>query len=143
MYLESTHLHWLFKETVRRLETLQSRVREGTQLQEAAEFARYIYWSKIPELLSSCPQPEPFRIDGHLVREMAQKLLSDVQEQWRTNPRGYKPDSSAFEQILAKLEAIEAKVTECDKCHASVLQVSQFDKDMKPLHIVPKGGEAA
>jgi hypothetical protein len=106
--MDCTDLHWMYKETLRRLDTLHARVREGKSLQEAAEFARYIYWSKIPKILKRYPQPEPLKIDGHLIEKRAQELLGDVQDQWQRNPKDFQLLDSAFEQILKKLTALEA-----------------------------------
>jgi len=51
VYPDKTQFHWLYKETVNRLDVLARRVSEGKCLDEALEFATYLEWSGLVKLM--------------------------------------------------------------------------------------------
>lgn len=109
MSLDRVQLHVLYRDTKSRLNSFSAAVREGRHLDEAASFARFVIWSIAPLLIAN-PQPEPLPCDGNLLRSVAQSLLAEVQERWRTNDEQPKLELSELEAINRKLDLLAGHV---------------------------------
>jgi hypothetical protein len=106
---DAVKLHILYRDTIARLDVLSKGVRECRNLDEAADFARYVLNSVAP-LLKLCPIPDPFPCDGHLVNSLAQTLLSDVQDRWRLHDMEPRLDLSELTAIHRKLDLLAGHV---------------------------------
>lgn len=82
-------IHWMWKETKNRLETLKERADEGRDINSAVEFARYILWSGLIKIFEECPGSGPLRVDAALIRKQATELEQVCTEHYRT--RGSEP----------------------------------------------------
>lgn len=107
---EPVNLHWIWRETVTRLNVLQGRAREGKNVQEASEFARWLRFSGLIKLFESNPQPEPKQVDAKVVEKLIDGILSDCADQWRSRNGDVKYSESDIAEISRKLDIIAAQV---------------------------------
>lgn len=105
MQPDTVKAHVLYRDTKWRIERLQLAVKEGRQLQESADFARFVINSIAP-LLVTMPQGEPLPCDGNLLRGFAESLLSNVQDHWRAGGITPSVELSAVEGLGRKLDLI-------------------------------------
>lgn len=147
MQADRVKFHVLFRDTITRLDVLSKAVRECRNLDEAADFAKYVLNSVAP-LLKTCPFPEPIPCDGHLVGSLAQTLLSAVQDRWRLHDMQPRLDLSELTAVNRKLDLIAAHVARISPMAQFVMlppipqSVPNVDSPAIP-EASPRSGEAA
>jgi hypothetical protein len=101
---------WLWQEAVNRLESLSFRVREGRDLEAAAEFCRFILFSRVDKLLQPFAGDGGAKVDPAYLMWKAKDLLQQVQDLHSSGKVPEKANSSAMEGILHKLDMIAGHV---------------------------------
>lgn len=110
------HVVWLWRETKRRLETLDKRAREGKQVDEASEFARWLRFSGLRHVFNS--------VDGAPWREidrLAGQVLDDCEAFWKREPQGPWVSLSELEAVNHKLDLIAARLASTESAPKEVL----------------------
>jgi hypothetical protein len=102
--------HWLWKETVNRLDSLQERVNEGKDLTAALEFARYVLWSKVDEILKPHDCDGFLKVDASLMRWKAEELQRAVHECYRTGKSLPEGSLTQLAGISHKLDLIAGRI---------------------------------
>lgn len=103
--------HVMWRETNTRLDTLAGRVREGVDVLAASEFARWLTWSGVLELLESHEAGYPLPCQGAELRKKVTALIADCGEWFKdhehanTKPHPQVPKSE-LESIHEQLRAI-------------------------------------
>ncbi len=114
MEFDKVNLHILWRETANRIAVLQGRVREGVDVDAAAEFARWLRFSGILKLLESAPDDERLPCKGVLLSKQVQALVSDCGEWYANHERAnFKPPAqvprSELEAITEQLAAMRRR----------------------------------
>jgi len=96
-----------------RIETLARRVREGVEVLSASDFARWLQFSGILEMLEAHEQDLPLPVKGRELRVKVQELVWNCGEWFRLHEHGMKQydpriPRCEMERITARLNAIEA-----------------------------------
>jgi hypothetical protein len=107
---EPVNLHWIWSETVRRLEDLLRRAREGKHVQEASEFARWLRMSGLIKLFQFNPAQGHLTVDCKVVEKLIGDILSECEDQWRSRNADAKYAASDIAEISRKLDIIAAQV---------------------------------
>jgi len=111
VYPDKVQLHWLYKETINRLDLLARRVSEGKCLDESLEFANYVEWSGIVRMMEQNAEPEPLKIDGAFLRWKCDELKHAVRQRYQSKDGKYKIEKSELEAISHKLDLIAGYVS--------------------------------
>jgi len=117
MQPDTANLHWLYRETMNRLDLHARRVAEGRDLQAAKEFASYVTFSGLVKLFKAFPQPEPLKVDGYLLEHAAKELTYLVTERYRTNNTQAQIGMTELEKINHKLELIAGHMARAIPAH--------------------------
>ena len=112
MELESHRLHLIWKEASVRLETLGGRVREGVEVLAASDFARWLNFSGIIQLLQDNPSGGVCKVDGQGIQKQVDDLLWECGEWFRLHENSYLPRDmeiprSEMEKVNRRLNQIE------------------------------------
>lgn len=101
---------WLWREAFNLLGRYENAVRQGESLEAAADFARFVIWSRICNILQEHNSPGPLKVDSALLYWKAEELLRSVQEQWQR--KGVVPPAhkSQIEAINHKLDLIAGQL---------------------------------
>jgi len=110
MRFDSVKLHCLWRETTNRLDSLARSVREHKSVAEASNFAKWLQFSGVIDLLEQNPQGFPLVVDGKRVREQVRTLLSDCGESFRNGKADPKYAASDIAEINRKLDILAAHV---------------------------------
>jgi len=133
VHADIVNLHWLWKETVLRLDSFSQRVQLSECVDEAADFARYVMFSGLCRLFEANPSAEPLKVDGPLARWKAEELLRECQERYRTNDVSSHVDKSVLDAINRKLDLIAGQV--------SRIPTSKAQAPRPELRIITGGAE--
>lgn len=107
MYTDSeVNLHWIWKETLQKVDSFSKRVAENVDVESAHEFARYLLWSGILKMLERNPQSEPLKVDGAFLRWKANELERACTERWRLKDKDPHLSMLEVQSIHEKLNAI-------------------------------------
>jgi hypothetical protein len=119
----------VYLETVRRLECYRRRVREGVDVDNCLDFARFVIWSNIPKLMAANPPENPrlrelFPYDGADMLRMAKALESECQDYFQGRTRDSDgtakgANKSDLEDIGRKLETISVRLSALESLAAS------------------------
>lgn len=136
---DETDLHFMWKSVKSRLETLDKRAREGNEVDEASDFARWIEWSGLTKLFDEFPAGPPFEVSGSAIRRLAREVLFDCELWWKKNPRGPWVAKSELEAVNQKLDLIAARLA----LHTSILAPQETAgaaglTDVNPEQGIPK-----
>jgi hypothetical protein len=107
---DETDLHFFWRSVKARLETLDKRVREGKEVEEASDFARWVQWSGLVKLFESFPQGEPFAVSAAEILRLVGEVLFDCEMWWKKNPRGPWVAKSELEAVNHKLDLIAGQL---------------------------------
>jgi len=118
---DAVQLHVFWRDTKRQIDAFAQAVRAGQRLDEAAGFARYVLNSGLCGILAEFPHADPLTCDGHLLRSVAQDLLSAVQERWRTNDLKPTVDFCELQAINRKLDLIAGHVARISPMSPAIL----------------------
>jgi len=141
MQPDQVKLYVCYRDTQARLSSFSRCVQEGHHLDEAADFARFVFNSLAP-LLVLFPQSSPLPCDGHLLRRAAADLLRDVQERWVTGDTSPKLQLSELQGINHKLSILAAHVARMTPVMPSVIfpAFSQLSGDKSAVEPTAGGG---
>lgn len=102
--------HWLWNETINRLDSYRLRVDTGVDLDAALEFSRFVLWSKLSEVLAPHDRGGPLKVDSSFLRWKAEELQRTVQDAYRDGKIVSKANQAPLEAISRKLDLIAAQV---------------------------------
>jgi len=105
-------LHWFWNETRNRLESLRHRVREGLDLQEAADFSRYVLYSGLLKILAPHDNQGQLKVDTAFLAWSATDLLREVQDLWQAGKVLPGANQPQYEAILHRLDLIAGRVAQ-------------------------------
>ena len=113
MYPDAVQLHVMWMETDRFLDGLAASVREGKAVEEASNFARWLQFSGVLNLLEKNRQPFPLPCNGDELRRKCQDLVQNCAE-WTKGGKQPAPryEASDMTAVLAKLETLTKRVEE-------------------------------
>lgn len=100
---EQHNLHWIWKETNNRLDTLSARVQENRCVDEACDFARWLLGSGIVGLLERGACDGFHKVDGANIRWKADELQRACQERYRRNDSKPHIEALQLQSIHEKL----------------------------------------
>lgn len=103
---DAVMLHWLWKETVNKLEFLSRSVHEGRAVDEASSFARWLSFSGLIKIFEAYPSPAPLRVDGGAVRALTYQLTAACGEIHKGGKAPFNPSLSRVDEANAKLDII-------------------------------------
>jgi hypothetical protein len=127
----------IWSETDRRLDSLTRCVREGVQVDEASNFARWLRFSGILALLQPFEQDVPLPIRAAELRRKCEDLIYECGEWYRLHERSFKPRDSYISQ--SKLEAIEIGLREIREALRLPLTATADTAPDARLHVMPGG----
>jgi len=110
MQFDSATLHWLWRQTTDKLESLARDVRENKRVLEAADFARWVQFSGILKLFDAFPTDGPLQISAAIIRKQIRDLLFECGELFRMGKADPKYSASDISEINRKLDLIAAHV---------------------------------
>lgn len=133
---EQADAHWLWQESINRLESLRLRVCEGRDLDAALEFARFFLWCRLDKILAPYENKGPLKVDCAFLRWKAEDLQRMVQDQYTHGsvPQG---NQSTMQAVLHRLDMIAAHVA---KISPPVSQETANAEPAGPVLQVIKGG---
>lgn len=102
--------HWLYKETVNRLDRYQALVNEGRELEAALQFARFIIWSRLDRLMAPHDCEGALKVDSSLMLWKARELERTICEAYRSGKACPTPSQSVLEAIHHKLDLLAGYV---------------------------------
>jgi len=97
--------HWFWKEAINRLESLRNRIKEGRDLDEAANFCRWLLFCRIDKILEPHNNNGFLKVDSALLMWKAKDLLTMVQDMWASGAVTAK-EQTHLEAIHHKLDLI-------------------------------------
>lgn len=106
MNADNVSLHIIYKETMNRLASLSRRVSEARDVAEASDFARWLYFSGIINLLEANPYPEPLKVDGAFMRWTVDQLVEQCNERFRTNNSDPTFKAAEFQSLHEKIDTM-------------------------------------
>jgi len=104
--LEKDRIAWLYRETLRRVEAFEGRVREGRDLDAALSFAGFVINSGIAHLCKPYSQDGPFRIDGAHLQWRCEELQRSARDGLIRQGRSVALPETYNEVINRKLDVI-------------------------------------
>lgn len=110
--VEPHKVHWLWKETMARLERLHKRVCEGKHVDEASEFARWLRFSGLLDIFRMFKAGEPLEVDATKVEKLITDTLFECEQFWKRNPRGPYVALSELESINHKLDLLAGRIAQ-------------------------------
>lgn len=112
MRSDQADVHWLYTETIRRLDSYQERVHEGRDYDAALFFARYILWSRLDRILQAFNTPGPLKVDSAFLRWKAEELQRTVQDAYAFGKASPSSAESVLESIHRKLDLLAGHVAQ-------------------------------
>ena len=106
MQSEPTNLWRIYSETMSRLDKFDRCVQEGKALEQALDFARWLFFSGIITLCEMNPQPFPLKVDGSMLRWKCEDLQRKVQERFRLNDTSPRVSKTEMDTLHDKLDKI-------------------------------------
>jgi len=103
--LQAHHVNWLWRETKGRLELLDKRAREGKQVDEASEFARWVRFSGLRYVFEAFDESSWRTLDKLVVQ-----TLDDCAAYWKREPQGPWVSLSELEAVNQKLDRIAGEL---------------------------------
>jgi len=105
MPFDTLTLWKIWSETDRRLDSLAASVREGTQVDEASNFARWLRFSGILKMLEPFEQDVPLPIRARELARKCEDLVSACGDWYALHERSNKPrDAYVSRSALAAIE---------------------------------------
>lgn len=135
---DDSNMHWLWRETVSKLEVYRQRVRERQDVQAASEFARWVQFSGLIKLFTNSAQPEPRRVDGPFLEKLVKDVLWDCGEAFRKQGTPFSLNVSQAERINAKLDLIAGQLSKISP--PITVNTASADEDSEPALRVISGG---
>jgi len=96
----------IYREAMMWLKRHALNVEQGKDVLAAKDFATFILWSGIPELLKSHPAPYPCEVDGEKLRTEAESLRRACWDRWSRSVNGDELGKPTIAAINHKLELI-------------------------------------
>src|ERR1017187_9060615 len=100
MHTETANLHWIWNETVNRLDSLARDVREAKNVMEAANFARWLNFSGLIPIFRDNPSNQKhLQVDAAVVQRKIDDLIYECGELFR----GGKADPKYAQSDIAEI----------------------------------------
>lgn len=99
-------LHILWSETFNRMESLARSVHEGRAVDEASNFARWLRFSGLLELLQSHPQPFPLKVDGAALAKLTASVVDACGVIYKGGRMPVNPSQSRIDELNDKVDVI-------------------------------------
>lgn len=112
-----------------RLDRYQRLVQEGRSLEPAVDFARYVIWCGIIQLLEQNPQASPLKVDGAMLRWKAEELQRAVTERFRLNDTNPHLAKSELETLHDKLDKVAGYLSRLTQAPAVVVDPIKAEAD--------------
>lgn len=103
--------HWVYKETMQKLDVLTKRVNECKDIQHASEFARWLNFSGLLKMFDDNPQLEPLPVDGAKIRKAVSDLILLCGDQWKRGAVGV-IQVSELELLNRKMDLLAERVAQ-------------------------------
>jgi len=132
--IDEADLHWLWKETVARLDRLAGLVREGKSVAEAADFCKWLQFSGLSKLFQVFPQAAPCVVDHVVIEKKIRDLLFECGELFRGGKADPKYAASDIAEINRKLDIIAAHVSQFPPPFVATTEPGKSD-----LHVLQGG----
>ncbi len=125
-------LHWLWKETINRLDSLARDVRECKNVMEASRFARWVDFSGLIQVfeLNPCAH-EHCKVDAAAVQKRVNDLIFECGELFRGGKADPKYAESDIAEINRKLDSLTALV----KADVPVTVIPTGDGESSTVHV--------
>jgi len=136
MTVGQAEAHWLWQESINRLESLRLRVCEGRDLEQAREFAAFFLWSGLDKFLKPFDSDGALKVDSAFLRWKAEDLQRRVQDMWASG-KAAEGNVSTLQAIHHKLDIIASHVSKLSPPAARKRQ--RRDKPSPALHVIPGG----
>jgi hypothetical protein len=104
--------HWLWKETINKIDSFRKRVQEGKDLDAAREFCAFVLWSGIIKILKPHDNTGVLKIDSAFLEWSAEELQREVQERWRTGRNIQTVQITELQRIHDKLDVIAGRIAQ-------------------------------
>jgi len=105
--------HWLYRETINKLDDFRLRVSEGKDLEPAREFCAYVLWSGLVQVLKPHDNSDELKVDSAFLEWTASDLQSQIQERWRTGRNAPAVvQMSELKRIHDKLDVIAGRISQ-------------------------------
>jgi hypothetical protein len=134
MSQDSVNLHRIWNETSSRLESLSKRVAENRDVMPALEFARFVIWSGICELLEANSSDGPLKVDGSHLRWQCRELQTQCTERFRLNDSEPHIEALQLQSIHEKINTLAGYLSKLVVAGPAVVQSSEPE-----LKILPGG----
>ena len=137
MPFDTLTLYKIWSETDRRLDSLAASVREGMQVDEASNFARWLRFSNILKLLEPFEQDVPLPIRARELARKCDDLVSACGEWYAMHERSNKPrDAYVSRSALAAIENDLRLIKETLRL-PSTATADAVDSAEAALHVLP------
>lgn len=137
MPFDSLTLWKIWSETDRRLDSLAQSVREGVQVDEASNFARWLRFSGILKLLEPFERDVPLPVHARELARKCEDLISECGDWYRLHERSNKPRDCYVSS--SKLAAIEDDLRAIKEALRLPLMATanEVDSAEASLHVLP------
>lgn len=108
--MDGVQAYKLWRETRHMLTIYERRAREGKDLDAALEFARYVIWSGVVDVVNASAHLSPIAIDAAHLKWKAEDLQRTVQECYRTGKAKPQIELAEIEAINHKLDLIAGHI---------------------------------
>lgn len=106
MNADSVNLHWIYRETLNRLDVLHRRVQEGRDVEAASEFARWLIFSGIIKLMEANSSDKLLKVDGPLLRSRTQMLIEACNYRFRRNDDSPRFQAKDVQSLHEKIDLV-------------------------------------
>jgi hypothetical protein len=134
--IDLTTLWRIWHECDMRLDSLAQSVREGVQVTEASNYARWLRFSGILTLLKPFEQEVPLPIRATELSRKCDDLIYECGEWFRLHERSFRPRDAYVSQ--SKLAAIEDDLRAIKEA-LRLPNSSTAEADQTALHVLPGG----
>jgi hypothetical protein len=97
-------LHWLWKETVGKLESLERALMDRRAVEYASDYARWIEFSGLLKIFDAYPQPPPLRVDGEAVRALVTRVVESAGQILKGGNAPFNPNTAKLDEINSKFD---------------------------------------
>jgi len=103
---DNVTLHWLWKETISKLESLARAVHDGRAVDEASSFSRWLNFSGLIKIFDAYPQPAPLTVDGGAVQRLVDQVIASCGQVYRGGKMPVNPSTSRIDELNEKVDRI-------------------------------------
>jgi len=97
-------LHWLWKETVGKLESLERALMDRRAVEYATDFARWVEFSGLTKIFDAYSQPPPLRVDGEAIRALVSRVIESSGQILKGGNAAFNPNTAKLDEINTKFD---------------------------------------